>query len=254
MSRDDKRQVWTLAIGGGAALLAAFLGLINSDLPTGLHGLISSATAWSIVWTCTIPIIIVLAANQVSSLFKASSDREATVRDITRILPQACLISHFDDSHSAMNYLIQNVPRAEQFYNTRFAPRHVEESEPGNIEITKLFDDVVKNAIRAGVDYHWIISQDYEQLAMSLKAEWKQRFGSKQKSGVFAAWVLPPGASQQLFHFAILDYGDSKDLLLGWSLSSVRQFAEKVFLIRDERMVEYFRGVFELYVAASREI
>jgi hypothetical protein len=251
MTVNEKRQVITLTIGAVAAIAAAAVGLIASDVPKNLREIVGSPTAWSIALTCTIPLIIVLAANQISSLLKASADREEVVREIARVLPQASLITHFESSAEAMQYLIKNVPLAKCFYNTRLASMLIEQSDPANLRVTQELDTTIARAIRKGMDYHWVISPEYEQNAMTLRTEWRQYAGSK-KAGIYSYWVLPE-SNVHLFHFAILEYAQTRELLLGWALSSARSFSEKVFLIRDDRVVQYFRGAFEIYVARARE-
>jgi hypothetical protein len=252
MTANEKRQTITLTIGAAAAIAAAAVGLIASDVPKSLRDIVGSPIAWSVAVACTIPLIIVLAANQISSLLKASADREEVVREIARVLPQASLIIHFESSAEAMQYLINNVPRARCFYNTRLASTTIEQSDPANVRITEKLDSTITTAIRKGMDYRWIISPEHEQSAVAFKAEWRHNAASG-KGGNCTCWVLPD-PSMQLFHFAILEYPQSRELFLGWALSSARSFSEKVFLIRDDRLVQYFRGVFEIYVALSREV
>src|ERR1700691_3143449 len=121
MTVNEKRQTITLAIGAIAAIAATAVGLIASDVPKGLRDIVGSPIGWSVAVACTIPLIIVLASNQISNLLKASADRDEVVREITRVLPQASLIVHFESSAEAMQYLIKNVPLARCFYNTRLA-------------------------------------------------------------------------------------------------------------------------------------
>lgn len=251
MSPSDRRQTVTLLLGSAAAISAALVGLLVSDVPVHLRSLVSSPVAWAIAFTCTLPILIILATNQISLLLKSSTDREEIVKDVVRLLPHSSLILHFETSAEAMNYLIQNTRRARHVYNTRLAEERVEASDPLNVALTKRFDDAVWKAIEGGTDYHLIVSPDHAVYAASLlKARNAHAASRDAATGICCSWVLPQ-SSVPLFQFCILEYGESRELLLGWALTSSRSFGEKVFLVRDDRLVQYFRNLFELYVLAA---
>jgi hypothetical protein len=253
MLPSDKRQTFTLLAGGVAAILAAFLGLLVSDIPVRLRSFISSPMAWVVVLTCTLPIVIILAANQISLLLKTSTDREDTIRDISRLLPCSSLIIHFETSADAMEYLIEGIPRAQHVFNTRLSTQVIESSDPLNVRLTKKFDDQVWAAIQSGTNYDLIVSKDHQSHASHL-LDTRRSFSKSHKGvGTCSCWIL--GDSEvPLFHFCILEYTEHRELLIGWALTSSRSFGDKVFLIRDERLVNYFRGLFETYVAVARPV
>jgi hypothetical protein len=250
MSPNDRRQTITLLVGVSAAILAALAGLLVSDVPVHLRSLVSNATAWAIAFTCTLPILIVLATNQISLLLKSSTDREETVKDVVRLLPHSSLVLHFETSAEAMNYLIQNVRRAKHIYNTRLADGRVEASDPLNLVLTKRFDDALWKAIMDGTHYNLIVSPDHAAVAATLLEARGAHAATHDTTGICCSWVLGQ-STIPLFQFCILEYGDSRELLIGWALTSSRSFAEKVFLLRDDRLVQYFRSLFELYVQAA---
>jgi hypothetical protein len=252
MTKAEKRQVLTLGIGGAAALLAVMIGLIAADLPKALASFIGNTTAWTVGITCTVPLLVLLLTNQISALLKTSSDREDIVHDVVTFLPEASTIVHFENSSLAMEYLIQNVPRTKSVFNTRIARKAIEDSIPENVTVIDEFDEVVSKAIENGTNYNWIVSQEYEAAAKALCEKRNQYARSHRSAGLCCFWIVDVGDAP-FVHFAILEYQDHSELLLGWAITSVRSYGEKVFLIRDERLVRYYRGLFDVYAQTGRE-
>lgn len=252
MTKSVKRQVVTLGIGGAAALLAVAFGLVTAELPASLKPYIGNATAWTIGISCTLPLLVLLATNQISALLKTSSDREDIVHDVVTFMPKSSTIVHFENSSSAMEYLIQNVPRAKNVYNTRIARKEIEESVPENVNVIDGFDAAVWRAMRDGTNYHWIISKEYEEFAQAQCKKRNDYARSHRSTGLCCYWIIDVGEAP-FVHFAILEYPDHSELLMGWAIASTRSYGERVFLIRDERLVGYYRGLFDVYAQAGRE-
>jgi hypothetical protein len=251
MTRNERRQTTILLVGFIGALITAFIGLITADVPKRLSGMVTNSTAWAIAITCTSPLLLLLVINQISLLLKSTTDREEMVREIIKVLPNTSLITHFETSASAMEYLIDNVPRSKRIFNMRLARRDIEEADLENIRVTARFDAAIWKAIQNGTDYNWIVSPEYEQTATSLQTKRRNFSASHQATGNCCCWVLQ-GGDVPYFHYTVLEYIDHSELLLGWALTSTRSFSEKVFLIRDERMVKYFRRLFETYANIAR--
>lgn len=250
MKKDDKRQTITLVLGGLAAVTAALLGLVVTDVPNSLKSLVGSPLAWAVVVTCTLPILILLMVNQVSALLKSSSDREATVEDVVKHLPVTSTIIHFETSAAAMEYLIENVARATHVYNTRLSIKRVEDSDPENLRLVARFDAAVWKAVQRGMEYSWLVSTEYAQIAKDLEARRKAYAQTHRSVGVYCYWILKE-SEVPFFHFVVLQYSDHRELLLGWALASTHSFGERVFLLRDDRLVDYFRGLFDTYSRAA---
>jgi len=209
--------------------------------------------AWSVVFACTIPLLIVLAVNQVSLLLKTTSDREEEVSALMATLPKSASIMHFPNSSAAMKYLAANIDRCSRFYNTRLVLPEVEAKDPLNARTTSALDAAVLRRIREGMDYCWIVSPPYENAAAGIheqRTAWVRR---GLAAGSYSAWILPE-AQLPFFHFCILQYGQDEELLVGWAIAAPSDFGERVFLIRDQRFVDYFRGLFKLYAAHGREL
>jgi hypothetical protein len=64
LKTNDKRQIITIGIGGLAALATAVINLF-STVPLSLKDRVSD-TAWTVTMTCSVPVIIMLVALQVS--------------------------------------------------------------------------------------------------------------------------------------------------------------------------------------------
>lgn len=252
MTKSEKRQVLTLGIGGFAALVALAIGLVTADLPSSLKPYIGNTTAWTIGICCTLPLLVLLATNQISALLKTSSDREDIVHDVVTFLPESSTIVHFENSSSAMEYLIQNVPRAKNVFNTRIARKDIEESVPENVSVIDGFDAAVWNALKDGTNYNWIVSKEYEEFAKDLCKKRNDHARTHRSTGLCCFWIIDVG-NAPFVHFAILEYPDHAELLLGWAIISTRSYGERVFLIRDERLVRYYRGLFDVYAQAGRE-
>jgi hypothetical protein len=248
----DRREFWTVAIGAVAATASALVGVVL-DLPKTLQGFVGDPLTWSVVITVTVPIIIMLAANQVAQTLKATFQREQTLADIVKLFPHSAAIVHFNSSAEAMKYLIDAVGRADKIYNTRLAVRAIEESDPHNARLTAAFDMAVQRALREGMDYFWIVSEEFADEADALKDKRNSLSSTLSTVGSYSAHVLAKPAIP-FFHFCVVDYGGERELLLGWALSDIRDYSERVFLIRDNRFVDYFLNLFFMYSRAGRSV
>ena len=252
LSPADRREIWTLIIGGGVALISALLGIVL-DLPKLLKGFVGDPTTWAIVITVTLPILITLTANQVAQSIKANNLREQTLADIIKVFPHSSSVIHFDNSSEAMGYLIDAMGRAACVYNTRMTLREVEDSDALNSRLTQAFDVEIGRAIEAGTDYFWLITYEFTKEANAIAAQRNRAAAKSDTVGAYSAYVLP--AQQAPFlHFCILDYGVEREVLLGWALTEAGDFREKVFLIRDDRFVDYFRDLFKMLCRSARRV
>jgi hypothetical protein len=125
-----------------------------------------------------------------------------------------------------MKYLSEAVRRARKFYNTRLAARAIENDDPLNSRLTAALDEAVQYALRDGMDYFWIVSDEFAAEAAAMKAARNKLASSSRRIGAYSAHVLPRPAIP-FFHFCILDYyGGERELLLGWTLSHSRDYSE----------------------------
>ena len=252
MKAADRRQTIILIVGALAALLVAILGLVAAEVPSAIRAFIGSPTAWAIVVTSTLPILVLLSANQISTLLKSSSDREDIIEDVVKHLPASSTVIHFETSASAMEYLIENVARATHVFNTRLSLRSVEESDPENVRLVERMDKAVWSAIQRGMEYSWLVSTEYAPLAVELHRRRQTYAKNHNAVGTYCYWVLKE-SEIPFFHFIVHIYPDHRELMLGWALTSTRSFGERVFLIRDERLVNYFRTLFDTYCSAVKD-
>ena len=245
MTKHDKRQIWTLLIGGGATIGTAVLGMFSSP-PSSWQAATANPVRWYLVFACTIPLTIALLTLKVSLLLKGISDKEELIRDIARRVPRLSVVTVFESSFEAMGHLIENVGRCRKMYNTRFGPKDVEDSDAVNTRVTKRLDEEILKSVKNGMDYYWLITKDYQRSADDLMVSREKYATRTGRAGGLAVWKLSD-VSIPLIHFCVLEYPDSKELLFGWALTHRHDFAERVFLIRDERVVEYFATLFDIY-------
>lgn len=248
----DQREIWTLIIGGMAALASAVVGALV-DLPKLLKGFVADPTTWTMVITVTVPILITLTTNQIAQSLKSISQREQTLADLIKLFPDAAAIIHFDSSAEAMRYLTEAVVRVERLYNTRLTRKELEVSDALNFRLTRDFDRAAEAAVRGGMDYSWLISEEFAEEATALKERRALYARYSATLGTYSAYVLPR-ADVPFLHFCILDYGTERELLIGWALSEVSDFSEQVYLIRDRRFVDYFRDLFLMYCRSARPV
>lgn len=251
MKVSTKHQVATLVIGAVAALLAVLIGLFTTE--PKLLGSSITPLSWSVAFVCTVPIIITLIANQISLLLKTSDDRDETVKAIHNLIPDSTVISSFSNSSAAMEYLTKNIGICKKFYNTRLARPQIEAADTLNSRMITEFDISVQRALKSGMDYYWIVSSDYVADATSFMNKRRDFVQKKFSPGSYESWVLPQ-TEIPFFHFCIIQYEHGQELLIGWTITSVGDYGERVFLIREERLVEYFKDLFHMYASHARRI
>jgi hypothetical protein len=241
----NRREIWTLVVGVLAAIIIAIVGVL-ADVPKTLGGLVGDPLTGSIVVTVTIPITIMLVANQASQLLKTSTQKEELLTEFIRALPHLTSMIQLDSSTHGMNYLTNAVGRARKCYNMRLTTRSVEAKDPLNLKLTAAFDRAVERALRNGMDYFFIVSTDHSSGVNALKSKRSRMAASSSSIGSYIGYVRPRSESP-LFHFCVLDFGSEKELVLGWALEGSEYFSEKVFIIRDVRLADYFHVLFEHY-------
>jgi hypothetical protein len=225
MNGVHRREIWALLIGAVAAVISALIGVFL-DLPKTLK-FAGDASTWAVVITVTIPILIMLAANQISQIFKDATLREQTIEELIRMFPHAAAIVHFDSSAEAINYIIGSLDRAEKFYNTRLTTPRVERSDELNVQVTSELDHKIEERLKGGMDYFWLVSDEFSDEAKSLKEARKKMCKSGRSVGSYVASIITKAYTPQL-HFCVIDYGTSKEMLLGWALSYDADFIRSV--------------------------
>jgi hypothetical protein len=236
-----KASIVTYAVG----LLFTFIGL-------GL-AFYTDKNQQTIILAATLPIITLLVADRISHLFKQHEDAQSLQKYIEKTIPQASAIHVFKDSAEAMAYLNQQVKHAVKIENTRIIDVNIEKSNIKNDRLTTEFDANIREGISAGLDYKWLVSYHYQEYGKVLIAEYNADARRNTKIGSLSCCIINSNINPT-FNFVIMHYADAKEVLFGWSILGDEDYAERVLLFRDARVVDYFGNVFKQYSRVSKPI
>ncbi len=244
-----KREWVTLVIGGLATVTSTILALF-STVPDALSSVIDPIT-WTVAFTGTVPLTIILVVNQVSLLLATASARDNEREMLRKLIPHVNIVTLFQNSAEAAAYLATNMSRCRRFYNTRLTSSEVEGSDDLNVRVTSKLDAEILKAMRSGMDYFWLVSAPHEGVAGDLGKRRADFVARGSRPGTYSAWVLPD-VGVPLFQFCILQYEGERELLIGWALTSTSNFGDTVFMIREARVVDYFLDLFRLYAEKAK--
>lgn len=144
-------------------------------------------------------------------------------------LPHYNLVVEFDTSDDAMQYATSKISKCKTVYNTKISKDAVNV----NTNIGNPFIEEIKNGIKNGLVVHDIVSLGFEPQSREL-AEYSEAY-----PGVYS-FKVQKESSNSFLNFILLDYGNDKELIIGWATSAFWGTGQKAFKIRDQRLISYF--------------
>lgn len=214
------REYWILLIGTFAALASTGTALFT-ERPAFLSPKVSD-TAWTVATAVTVPVLIMLLANQLSALLKATSQGEYVVREISSLVPTSATTLPFESNARAWEYLVSQVPHCVAIYNTRLSQAGVRAADPFVIRESGRLDDRISKRMRDGLSYHLVVSETFEDAARTLVQGREATVRRGLRPGALSIAVLPEPQIPML-QFVILDTGSAREVLIGWSIYSAAE-------------------------------
>ena len=143
--------------------------------------------------------------------------------------PQYNLIVEFDTSDEAMEYATSKISKCKIVYNTKIS----KDSVPVRKNVGNPYVEEIKKGIKNGLVVHDIVSLGFEPQCKEL-AEYSEDY-----SGVYS-YRIQKESSNSFLNFILLDFGNDKELIIGWATCSFWGNEQKAFKIQDNRLISYF--------------
>ncbi len=159
-------------------------------------------------------------------------EHSKTVTEISKCfmgLPQYNLIVQFDTSDMAMEYATSKISKCKTVYNTKIS----KDAIPVKAKIGDSYVDEIKKGLKNGLVVNDIVSLGFEAQCKELTEY------AKEHPGVYS-YRIQNESSSAFLNFILLDFGNNKELIIGWATCSFWGTEQKAFKIRDERLISYF--------------
>lgn len=201
----------------------------------------------------TFPIVTLLIADRVSHLLSGRYTASEIDKLISSSFPRSHLIYEFPNSQRAMEYLISRLGECQTLHNTRLSPLEVEDAHLGNRHTTDRFDELVAERIAQGMDYLVVTSADHVPALNAIAKSVARKSRNPASVGTYVAYTIEQPTTPML-QFAILNYGDDREVLFGWAIASEDDFSSRVFRFRDIRVCSYFEMLFNSMKSSGNKI
>jgi hypothetical protein len=220
-------------LGGFAAIVIAVLSSLVSPRP-------STATLTVAIFA---PLAVLLTADRLSSQNERKENLEAILQAIRTESVNSGSIIALGTEDQWIDYLIRNAQRARLILNTRL-------SYIAGVNATahQRIDTAIAEAVQSGTDYHFICSKSREDSLSELerRVEKAKADAGTKGGGKVVAYVFDTG-DRPILQMKIFDYGVYSEAMIGFVFQTDRGVAQPIFLVRDQKMVVYFRHVFYTY-------
>ena len=217
----------------GAAFVAGLSTNFFSLVPTGQPAQLASAL---------VSILIIVLGDRFAASQKQKQFHQNLI-SLTMRLPNVDLIKEFTDSNEALLYITNRLPEAMTVLNTKISRVPIEPRP----DIKRRYVAAIKKGLRKDLVYKDVISSCFQPYSKDLAVY------SEDHPGRYQYEILDVGAPCFL-NFTILDYGDEKDLVVGWAVSAKIGVEQRAYKIRDNRIIEYFTQYHtNLYFTASSD-
>ena len=226
-------------------LLGSFIAIAVAVLSSLLsHGSPSTATLTLAIFA---PLALILIVDRLSSQHESKEDLEAILQAIRAESVNSSSIIALGTDDQWIDYLIHNAPRARRILNTRlsyitgvYATAH------------QRIDLAIAQAVQLGTDYYFVCSKSREDSLSELERlvrKAKANAGTKGGGKVFA-YVFDTG-NRPILQMKVFEYEDYSEAMIGFVFQKESDVSQPIFLVRDPKMVEYFRHVFYSYCENS---
>lgn len=216
-----------------------------------LSSLLSPGTPSTATLTLAIfaPLALILIVDRLSSQHESKEDLEAILQTIRTESVNSSSIIALGTDDQWIDYLIHNAKRARRILNTRLSYMTVHATAHPRI------DSAIAQAVQSGTDYHFVCSKSREDSLSELKGllEQAKADAGMKGGGKVVAYVFDTG-NKPILQMKIFEYEDYSEAMIGFVFQTDRDVAQPILLIRDQKMVEYFRHVFYTYCENSKRV
>jgi len=186
-----------------------------------------------LLFTLIFPILAFFTADKFTTYFDLKTNLEKQTSKIISSIPSTTSFLLLDNSRIAFDYIITAIERAKEIRNTRISINPSRKSYVSDRQIK--MDEKIKKLLKSGVNYSYVVSNKYSEDIINFR----KYTNDNKVIGQFRGKELP-NVNFPSINFMIITYRDSKELLMGWAGTSDWDHTRPVFLIREQRIIEYY--------------
>ncbi len=152
------------------------------------------------------------------------------IKESLEKMPIMDTIKQFSNCNEALEYISSRLHEATVVLNTRVSG-HLDDAAKKRNGFYNKNDLALKSALKGGLVFKDVVSEGFREFS----SEIEQHCGSKYKH------VVLKSTTPSFLNFTILDFDSEEELLFGWANSTYMGSEQKAYLVRDKRVIGYFK-------------
>lgn len=214
--------------------VALFLGLSND-----MFGVFKNDPSKVQFASFAVALIIIVVGDRLATFHNAKVQRKKFTDIVTGNFKQVPHLYVIEETgpKRAMRYIAKQMSDCSSIVNTKIS----HDSFEPDFNVRDIYNKELMKALKNGLSYDEVISTGFVKCSLKLHEH------SNKCNGKYRYRVQEQVPSSFL-NFCVLHFKDENigpELLIGWATSNALSHKDKVYKIRDVRIVEYFTTYFE---------